>query len=146
MIIKIDENPEEQKELFRSETHFKSRLDGEIKERNGRKTLNEDPSPDNPMWKAFSLAGDLFRMNTEKRDTNPVKYLYQEWDYPKDFIDMVFEEFGNSFDESNSFLYLLNGCDGNLNEKTKQAWEQFCDDNDISSGPSTDKFAEFIEL
>lgn len=83
-------------------------------------------------------------MNSEIRDTNSVKYLYQEWDYPKEFIDMIFDEFGNSFDESNSFLNRLDGMDGNLNQKTRQSWESYCDENEIFGGSSTDKFTEFI--
>ena len=143
-MMKIDEDSKEPE--WRNETHFLSRLNGEIMERNGRKTLNEDPSPDNPQWAGFALVAEAFRSNTEIRDTNPVIYLYQQWNYPKDYIDMIFEEFGNSFDESNSFLNKLDGYDGNLNKKTRDAWETFCDDNDISSGPCTDKFAEFIEV
>jgi len=143
MRISIEDHKED-KELFRNETHFESRITGEILERNGRKTLNEDPSPENPQWAGFAFVAEAFRSNSEIRDTNTVKYLYQEWNYPKDYIDLIFEEFGNSFDESNLFLNIVDGCDGNLNQKTKEAWELYCDEYDVTSGPSTDKFSEYI--
>jgi hypothetical protein len=136
------EDYKEDKELFRNETHFESRITGEILERNGRKSINEQ-TDNNPQLVGFALVAEVFRLN-DKRDENSVKYLYQEWNYPKDYIDMIFDEFGNSFDESNLFLNRVNACNGNLNQKTKQAWESYCDEYEVFSGPSTDKFSKYI--
>lgn len=43
MGLKIEDYKED-KELFRSETHFESRITGKILEKNGRKSLLEDRS------------------------------------------------------------------------------------------------------
>jgi len=74
------------------------------------KTLNEQPT-NNPQIEGFGLVADAFRLNTENRDKNPVEYLYMEWNFPTEIIDKYFEELGNSFDETNKFLNILDGAD-----------------------------------
>lgn len=91
------------------------------------KSLNEDPSPENPNWAAFALVADAFRLNTEIRDQNPLKYLYREWNYPKSFIKELFEYMCNSFDESNWFLNKLDGADNLL-----EAWNSYIEDMDVN--------------
>jgi hypothetical protein len=110
-----------------NEDEFISRLDGTVQKRNGRKSINEDPSETNPNWDAFSLAGKAYAMNNGILDNTSLKYLYMEWNFPKETIDMIYYYFGNSFDETNTFLNILDG-----SESLENAWGRYTDDNDIA--------------
>jgi hypothetical protein len=105
-----------------------SRVTGEVLD-DSKKSLNEDPSPDSPIWESFAIAAECFRLNIDIQDQNPLKYLCQEWNYPESFIKELFEIMGNSFDESNWFLNKLDGSD-NL----KEAWDVYSEENEIHTG------------
>ena len=79
------------------------------------KTLNEQPE-NNPQIKAFALVAECFRLNTIREDKSGLKYLYYEWRFSKKLIKKYFEQFGNSYDETNHFLNILDGCGLDENE------------------------------
>jgi len=105
-----------------------SRITGKPIDKN-LKSLLEDPSPENPNWKAFGLMAEAFRLNTSIQDKNPLKYLYQEWNFPKSFIKELFELMGSSFDETNWFLNKLDGEDS-----LQMTWESYVVENNINDG------------
>lgn len=147
MGIRFEDYKEEPKNENLGEDEFISRLDGSIQKKN-IKTINEymrdgeDFPPE--LSDAISKFGELFREN-ERKDEGMVKYLYNEWRFPKNIIDLVFHEFGESFDESHEFLILMDGSDGDTDqEMMRNAWDSYVDEYDVCGGPSTDEFAEFI--
>ena len=79
------------------------------------KTFNEQPD-NNPQFEAFALIAECFRLNTTIQDKSGLKYLYTEWRFPKKLIKKYFEYFGNSYDLTNHFLNILDGCGSNEKE------------------------------
>jgi hypothetical protein len=126
--------------------YYISRLTGELLPKDN-KTINEMVKSGEEFDEETKMAikgfGELLS-NKEYNNTNSLKYLYREWSFPKKIIDIVFNEFGNSFDESDSFLNRMDGCDGTIEEKMKEAWDDYCEECDISTGPRTDDFSDII--
>jgi hypothetical protein len=107
---------------------FVSRITGKITEVGERKTLNEQPE-NNPQIEAFALVAECFRLNGRVQDKSGLKYLYDEWRFPKKTIKKYFEYFGNSYDETNHFLDILDGCDSD----EKEAMKRYESENNIVS-------------
>jgi hypothetical protein len=146
MII-IEDYKEEPINENLADDEFISRLTGLVTKKNGRKTIlesikdGEELSDD--IAKSFLVVGECFRMN-DQSDPGMVKYLYNEWSFPKNVIDIVFNEMGYSFDETQKFLIRMSGSDDTDQERMKESWDKYCDDNDIHTGPSTEEFTNFM--
>jgi hypothetical protein len=105
---------------------FVSRLTGEIIKKNGRKSLREQPD-NNPNIDAFKLLGETFKV---QEDDKSLKYLYMEWNFPHETINKIFKYFVNSFDDTNDFLNILDGCDS-----LEEAWSVYQQENDLFHEP-----------
>jgi hypothetical protein len=75
------------------------------------------------------VLGNEFRTNREYDDTG-LKYLFMEWNFPKDFIILIWEKVGNkcSFDEANDFLRIYDGADNF--EEAVRVWLYEIDETD----------------
>jgi hypothetical protein len=63
---------------------------------------------------------------TGKKSPSALRQLCETWKFNKEFIEEIFLYFGNSYDETDYFLDLLDGSD-NLEE----AWEKYKDERDV---------------
>lgn len=75
----------------------------------------------------FKIAADLFKSNeANKNDKHSLKYLYLEWNFPHETIDMIYDYMGNSFDSTDEFLNILDGSDS-----IEEAWEFYKEKYDL---------------
>jgi len=108
------------------ENQFISRIDGNIYNKsNFPPTINEE-TINNAQIESFKFAAEAFRLNDVIQDTNPLKYLCMEWNFPKEHIKNIFTRLGNSFDTTNEFLNIWDGSDTLM-----EAWDTYCDKYDI---------------
>ena len=108
---------------------FISRIDGQVKNRKDFEKLN-----DSNIKKYMLKVKDILDLNNELNDNNKkyyIKYLYQEWNFPKETIDIIFKYFSYSFDTTYEFLEILDSENGSL----EHAWDVFSNKYDIEHQP-----------
>lgn len=57
-----------------------------------------------------------------------LKCLREGWSFPKSVVDAVYYQFDESFDSSDEYLSLMDGLEV---DTPKEAWEDYCKNNDI---------------